>query len=194
MPSRAAPLRVLSDEREFTTRRLFRQVNWASYPARAKAQCVQPGEYLPSYIEWKTCIEMPRDVTAIRKDQPDPSGAKPSSSRPNSTPKRQTARRRARSESKDCPIVKLEPDGSLGTALLSGRRRRLAPSGLLGTSGCQQPRRSENSARRSIRRTADGRSRSVLVPGGQAGAIADASLPRCTGGRRTWTQAGSSSG
>src|SRR5712675_2371950 len=27
--------------------------DWASYPALAKAQCVQPMEYLPGYVEWQ---------------------------------------------------------------------------------------------------------------------------------------------
>jgi hypothetical protein len=41
--------------------------NWASYPALAKARCVQPGEYLPSYVEWQSCIGMTRDVLDLRK-------------------------------------------------------------------------------------------------------------------------------
>jgi hypothetical protein len=83
--------------------------NWASYPAVAKSRCVQPGEYLPGYIEWKTCIEMTRDVTEMRKEESKSSGGQPSSS----APKRQTSRRRTPSESEPCPIVKLKQDGSL---------------------------------------------------------------------------------
>jgi hypothetical protein len=41
--------------------------NWASYPALAKARCVQPREYLPSHVEWQSCIEMTRDVLDLRK-------------------------------------------------------------------------------------------------------------------------------
>jgi hypothetical protein len=43
--------------------------NWTSYPAHAKAQCVQPREYLPGYVEWQSCIEMTRDVLDVRKHQ-----------------------------------------------------------------------------------------------------------------------------
>ena len=41
--------------------------SWASYPALAKAQCVQPREYLPGYVEWQSCIEMTRDVLDLRR-------------------------------------------------------------------------------------------------------------------------------
>jgi hypothetical protein len=43
--------------------------SWASYPALARAQCVQPREYLPGYVEWQSCIEMTRDVLDLRKHQ-----------------------------------------------------------------------------------------------------------------------------
>jgi hypothetical protein len=41
--------------------------DWATYPATDKARCVQVKVYLPSYIEWLTCLEMERDVRAQRK-------------------------------------------------------------------------------------------------------------------------------
>lgn len=43
--------------------------NWASYPATAKAHCVQPGVYMPSYVEWLTCFEMERDVGIMRAEE-----------------------------------------------------------------------------------------------------------------------------
>jgi len=36
--------------------------NWATFTAAEKAQCVQPSVYLPSYIEWLTCLEMEMSV------------------------------------------------------------------------------------------------------------------------------------
>ncbi len=45
--------------------------DWASFPASNKAKCIQPKEYLPSYVEWFTCLEMTRDVKAMRKGQPE---------------------------------------------------------------------------------------------------------------------------
>jgi hypothetical protein len=41
--------------------------NWASFPASDKGRCIHPGEYLPSYVEWLTCLELTRDVKAMRK-------------------------------------------------------------------------------------------------------------------------------
>jgi hypothetical protein len=46
--------------------------NWATYPASDKARCIHPMEYMPGYVEWLTCLEMVRDVKAMRKGQPGP--------------------------------------------------------------------------------------------------------------------------
>jgi hypothetical protein len=43
--------------------------SWASYTAAAKAHCVQPGVYMPSYVEWLTCFEMERDVGIMRAEE-----------------------------------------------------------------------------------------------------------------------------
>jgi len=36
--------------------------NWATYSVAERTQCVQPSVYLPSYIEWLTCLEMESTV------------------------------------------------------------------------------------------------------------------------------------
>ncbi len=36
--------------------------NWATFSSAGKAQCVQPSIYLPSYVEWLTCLEMEESV------------------------------------------------------------------------------------------------------------------------------------
>ena len=58
---------------------------WKRFPARDRAYCVLPTEYLPSYIEWLTCLEMERDVKTIRREQPD---GQPASMPPSSMPVR----------------------------------------------------------------------------------------------------------
>jgi hypothetical protein len=79
--------------------------NWTTYPALAKAQCVQPKEYLPGYVEWQACIEMTRDVFNLRKEQAAPqttgsgAGRQPPAG--------------AGSEAKECPIVRTKEDGSI---------------------------------------------------------------------------------
>jgi hypothetical protein len=45
--------------------------DWENVPAGDKARCVLPAEYLPSYIEWLTCLEMEGDFRKIRQQQPD---------------------------------------------------------------------------------------------------------------------------
>jgi hypothetical protein len=40
--------------------------DWGTYKAADKTLCVQPKVYLPSYMEWLTCLEMERDVTKAR--------------------------------------------------------------------------------------------------------------------------------
>jgi hypothetical protein len=45
--------------------------DWANVPARDKVRCVLPTEYLPSYTEWLTCLEMERELRKIRRTQPD---------------------------------------------------------------------------------------------------------------------------
>jgi hypothetical protein len=68
--------------------------NWATYPAIAKALCVQPKEYLPGYVEWQACLDMTRDVLKLRKESA--SSASGSSA-----------------VTGECPVVKYTDDGSI---------------------------------------------------------------------------------
>ena len=43
---------------------------WATYSSTEKAQCVQPSVYLPSYIEWLTCLEMEEDLRKSHSTPP----------------------------------------------------------------------------------------------------------------------------
>ena len=45
--------------------------DWAQYAAADKTRCVQSGPrvYLPSYIEWLTCLEMETAVKKMRQEQ-----------------------------------------------------------------------------------------------------------------------------
>jgi hypothetical protein len=36
--------------------------DWATFLPAEKTQCMQPSVYLPSYIEWLTCLEMEMSV------------------------------------------------------------------------------------------------------------------------------------
>ena len=40
----------------------------ATYSSADKVQCMRTGVYLPSYVEWLTCMEMERDVRKMQRD------------------------------------------------------------------------------------------------------------------------------
>src|ERR1700694_743168 len=42
--------------------------DWAILPVAEKARCVHAAIYLPSYVEWLTCIEGESTLRRIRKD------------------------------------------------------------------------------------------------------------------------------
>jgi hypothetical protein len=44
--------------------------DWATFSASDKELCVQPTDYLPSYVEWLTCAELQRDARQMRNDKP----------------------------------------------------------------------------------------------------------------------------
>jgi hypothetical protein len=41
--------------------------DWSTYVSADRTECVQTGVYLPSYIEWLTCLEMNRSVRQMRQ-------------------------------------------------------------------------------------------------------------------------------
>ena len=51
--------------------------DWSTYAADDRAQCLQPQVYLPSYIEWLTCLEMARDVRKLKGIEPAPDPTAP---------------------------------------------------------------------------------------------------------------------
>ena len=48
--------------------------DWAQYAAADKSRCVQSGSkvYLPSYIEWLTCLEMEIAVRKMKLEEKTP--------------------------------------------------------------------------------------------------------------------------
>jgi hypothetical protein len=40
--------------------------SWTKYPPVDKQKCINTTGYLPSYVEWITCLEMYRDVRTLR--------------------------------------------------------------------------------------------------------------------------------
>lgn len=46
--------------------------DWSTYSAADRAQCLHTRVYLPSYVEWLTCIEMERDARRLREARNEP--------------------------------------------------------------------------------------------------------------------------
>ena len=44
--------------------------NWRGYPAGGRQRCINTTGYMPSYVEWLTCLEMEQSVEALRKNNP----------------------------------------------------------------------------------------------------------------------------
>jgi hypothetical protein len=84
--------------------------NWAIYPATAKAHCIQPSGYMPSYIEWLTCFEMELDVARLRKEDATTAQA-------SATPQRRGAGSQKGAEARRCPVVQFLPDGSIASVI-----------------------------------------------------------------------------
>jgi hypothetical protein len=43
---------------------------WAKYPTPDRQHCVNTERYMPSYVEWLTCLEMNGDLREMRKSTP----------------------------------------------------------------------------------------------------------------------------
>jgi hypothetical protein len=87
--------------------------SWSSYPASARAECIKPGVYLPSYVEWLTCIQMTADARKLQADQPGETVGVGSSGTPASRSSRRRAGRRAATPATECPVVHFNEDGSI---------------------------------------------------------------------------------
>ena len=44
---------------------------WATFTPADKTNCVQPRSYMPSYVEWLTCMETQKDLRRIRAQDKD---------------------------------------------------------------------------------------------------------------------------
>lgn len=46
--------------------------DWGTFLSGDRAICVQPTAYMPSYVEWLTCLEMERDLRRMRAERNEP--------------------------------------------------------------------------------------------------------------------------
>jgi hypothetical protein len=94
--------------------------NWHNFPAGGRQRCVNTTGYMPSYVEWLTCLEMEQQVSETRKKAAtNPATTEGRSARTTVPPDVPTYSRGPRigSESNPCPIVQSAPDGSITSVI-----------------------------------------------------------------------------
>jgi hypothetical protein len=101
--------------------------NWQNYPAGARQRCVNTTGYMPSYVEWLTCLEMEQQVNQLRKQADELN--KKAATHPVTTEGRggSTVVRpgtpadgrgpRIGSEANPCPVVQSSSDGSITSVI-----------------------------------------------------------------------------
>jgi hypothetical protein len=90
--------------------------NWSSFAAVARQRCVNTTGYMPSYVEWLTCLEMERQVNEVRKRvTTNPATTEGRGARAVVRPATPANSRGPRigSEAKPCPVVQFGSDGSI---------------------------------------------------------------------------------
>jgi hypothetical protein len=95
----------MSDEQDAHTQ-LVKE--WASLAAPDKVRCVRTAGYLPSYVEWITCLDMARDVRTMHKEQ----AVSPTVG---TSALAQSTQRTGAPNIKGCPIVQWREDGSIAS-------------------------------------------------------------------------------
>jgi hypothetical protein len=126
---------------------------WQSFPAGARQRCVNTTGYMPSYVEWLTCLEMEQQVNETRKKaatNPVATDGRGASAlvRPG-TPVNNRAPRIG-SEANPCPVVQSAPDGSIISLIacpLPMESAVLSDSGRSGIAYDARPQRSSAYAR-----------------------------------------------
>ena len=94
--------------------------NWQNFPAGGRQRCVNTTGYMPSYVEWLTCLEMEQQVNELRK------GAATNLATTEGRGARTAVRARTPANSggprigsaaNPCPVVQSAPDGSITSVI-----------------------------------------------------------------------------
>ncbi len=94
--------------------------NWQHFPAGGRQRCVNTTGYMPSYVEWLTCLEMEQQVLELRKGaSTNPATTEGRGARAGVRPGTPTNRRGPRigSEANPCPVVQSGADGSITSVI-----------------------------------------------------------------------------
>ena len=94
--------------------------SWSSFAAGARQRCVNTTGYMPSYVEWLTCLEMEQQVNESRKRAAtNPATTEGRGDRAVVRPGTPANSRGPRigSETKPCPVVQSGSDGSITSVI-----------------------------------------------------------------------------
>jgi hypothetical protein len=94
--------------------------NWQDYPAGGRQRCVNTTGYMPSYVEWLTCLEMEQQVLQLRKGAATtPPTTEGRGARAVVRPGAPANSRGPRigSEANPCPVVQSASDGSITSVI-----------------------------------------------------------------------------
>jgi hypothetical protein len=94
--------------------------NWQDFSAGARQRCVNTTGYMPSYVEWLTCLEMEQQVSGLRKKATtNPVTTEGRGARAVVRPGTPVNSRGPRigSEANPCPIVQSASDGSITSVI-----------------------------------------------------------------------------
>jgi hypothetical protein len=94
--------------------------NWSSFAAGARQRCVNTTGYMPSYVEWLTCLEMEQQVLELRKGAATtPATTEGRGARAVVRPGTPANSRGPRigSEANPCPVVQSASDGSITSVI-----------------------------------------------------------------------------
>jgi hypothetical protein len=73
--------KIFGDDTKVTTSGCLMQENaaldelvktWSTFTTADKTSCVQPQTYMPSYVEWLTCLETRKELRRIRTQDKEP--------------------------------------------------------------------------------------------------------------------------
>jgi hypothetical protein len=82
--------------------------DWATIPAFDKKRCVRPMEFLPSYVEWQTCIDMMERLRKMRNEEA-------AGVTVGSNARARSSSHRSGAGTKQCPVVNWRNDGSIAS-------------------------------------------------------------------------------
>jgi len=94
--------------------------NWQNFSAGARQRCVITKGYMPSYVEWLTCLEMEQQVNELRKKaatNPVTTEGRGASAAVRPGTPANSRGPRIGSEANPCPVVQSAPDGSITSVI-----------------------------------------------------------------------------